>query len=88
MFGSLVSETVDFFEDITSHRSIYVSPVSSPAFSPTPPFRTNSANRKPNLNVPGSFTCAELRQMESFATDSTASTSQGSKMRYDEENVK
>lgn len=47
MFGSLISDTDEFFDDLQSHRANE----SSPAFSPTPPFRTNSANRKPKMSV-------------------------------------
>lgn len=73
IFGSLVSDTEDFFDDLQSHRdsigrNIYGSTGSSPAFSPTPPFRTNSANRKPKMNVPGQFTDEEMMQLEKVGT--------------------
>lgn len=67
VFGSLISDTEDFLDELNHRtgldRNVYGSSASSPAFSPTPPFRTNSANRKPKLNVSGQFTNDEMTKL-------------------------
>lgn len=69
IFGSLVSDTEEFFDDLQSHRdlmgrNIYESTASSPAFCPTPPFRINSGHHKLKMSTPGQFTDEEMRRME------------------------
>lgn len=76
VFGSLISDTEDFLDDIHSHRGSFGrnvgSAVSSPAFSPTPPFRTNSASKKPEKNVAGKFTDEEMLNSDRAAGTSKA----------------
>lgn len=77
VFGSLISDTEDFLDDIHSHRGSFGrnacgSTVSSPAFSPTPPFRTNSASKKPERNALGKFTDEEMLNPDRAAGTSKA----------------
>lgn len=77
VFGSLISDTEDFFDDLHSNRgsigrNAYGSTVSSPAFSPTPPFRTNSANKKPEKSALGKFTDEEMLNPDRAAGTSKA----------------
>lgn len=77
VFGSLISDTEDFFDDLHSHRgsfgrNAYGSTISSPAFSPTPPFRTNSASKKPEKNALGKYTDEELLNPDRAAGTSKA----------------
>lgn len=77
VFGSLISDTDNFFDDLHSQhgsfgRNAYGSTVSSPAFSPTPPFRTNSASKKPEKNSLGKFTDEEMLNPDRAAGTSKA----------------
>lgn len=77
VFGSLISDTDDFLDDLHSHRGAFGrnacgSTVSSPAFSPTPPFRTNSASKKPVKNALGKFTDEEMLNQDRAAGTSKA----------------
>lgn len=53
VFGSLISDTEGFLDDLQSNRgeNIYGSAISSPSFSPKPPFRSGSAKTKPKKTL-------------------------------------
>ncbi|XP_055849735.1 soluble guanylate cyclase 88E [Episyrphus balteatus] len=86
VFGSLISDTEEFLEDIcksSTHRNSLVnnvynssSPSSSACFSPIPPFRIGTAPSKPRSNNPDQLTEEELASMEQPTPPTTAPPTQ------------
>lgn len=66
VFGSLISDTEEFLEDLQLNRgsinnNMYMpSTPSSPGLSPTPPFRIGTAPTKPRPIKPGQYTEEEM----------------------------
>ncbi|XP_055377567.1 soluble guanylate cyclase 88E [Condylostylus longicornis] len=74
VFGSLISDTEDFLEDLEISRRNSMAPSSptSSCFSPTPPFRIGTAPSKSKPSNPDKFTEEELASMEQESPPTTA----------------